>query len=70
MAKEINVQQELKKTEERFQQGMKKLQEELNEQKKLVDQFVKENPYIALGIVFITGLGLGVLLTLAASGKG
>jgi ElaB/YqjD/DUF883 family membrane-anchored ribosome-binding protein len=33
------------------------------EQQKLVDDFVHENPYMAMGIGLLAGLGLGVLLS-------
>lgn len=33
------------------------------EQRKLVDDFVNENPYMAMGIGLLAGLGLGLVLS-------
>jgi len=61
MSESMDVQKEIQKIEERVDQGMKDMQSRLMEQKKVVDEFVKEKPYIALGIAFIAGLTLGCL---------
>jgi len=61
MSESMDVQKEIQKIEERVDQGMKEMQSRLMEQKKVVDEFVKEKPYLALGIAFIAGLTLGCL---------
>ncbi|MEM2905480.1 MAG: hypothetical protein QW057_01185 [Candidatus Bathyarchaeia archaeon] len=69
MSKEIDVQQELRKLEGRMEEGLKTLQETMMEQKKIVDEFVKAKPYVALGIVFVAGLTLGALAGLLARSR-
>ena len=69
MSESMDVQKEIQKIEERVDQGMKDMQSRLMEQKKVVDEFVKEKPYMALGIAFIAGLTLGCLAALIGRSK-
>ena len=69
MSERMDVQKELQKIEERMEQGMKEMQGRLMEQKKVADEFVKEKPYMAMGMVFIAGLTLGCLAALIGRSK-
>jgi len=69
MSKEIDVPQELKKIEARMEEGMTALRETLMEQKKVVDELVKQRPYVALGMAFMAGLTLGAIMGLAAKAR-
>ena len=69
MSERMDVQKELQKIEERMEQGMKEMQSRLMEQKKVADEFVKEKPYMAMGMVFIAGLTLGCMAALIGRSK-
>ena len=42
--------------------GSEELNKTMREQQKQIDDFVHEKPYMAMGIGFMAGLGLGVVL--------
>lgn len=69
MSERIDVQKELQRIEEKVEQGMKEMQSRLMDQKKVVDEFVREKPYMALGIAFIAGLTLGCLAAVVGRSK-
>ena len=59
----------IKQVQEALQLGIKDLKDRMDEQVKNVDKLVQEKPLVTLGVVFVAGLALGVLATLAARGK-
>ena len=50
------------KVDESVHERIDELSKTLLEQQKLIDEFVHEKPYMAMGIGFLAGLGLGVVL--------
>lgn len=62
-------QENIEQIEEKMEEKIKSLNIKLMEQKKVIDEFVKEKPYVVLGIGFVAGLGFGLLLSLVKSRK-
>ena len=50
------------KVGESVHKGSEELTKTMHERQKQVDDFVHEEPYMAMGISFLAGLGLGVVL--------
>ena len=59
----------IEKIEEEMEEKIKDLNVKIMEQKKVIDDFVKEKPYVAMGIGFVAGLGFGLILSLVKSRK-
>jgi len=67
MSEKMDIPQEIKRVEEQLKQGIKEVQDRLMEQKKVVDEVVREKPLMTLGIVFLAGLTLGALMAMVKS---
>ena len=50
------------KVDESVHDHLEELSKTMVEQQKLIDEFVHEKPYMAMGFGFLAGLGLGVVL--------
>lgn len=69
MSEKMDVAHEIKRVEERMQQEMKELHEKIDKHRKEMDEFVKEKPEMAMGIVFLAGLTFGALMALMTRHK-
>ncbi|MBN1682034.1 hypothetical protein JW865_00590 [Candidatus Bathyarchaeota archaeon] len=63
------IEEEMDEIEEEIEEKIKDLNVKLMEQKKVIDDFVKEKPYVAMGLGFVAGLGFGLILSLVKSRK-
>ncbi len=69
MSEKSDVQAGIRQVQDQVQQGVRELKEKLAVHGENMDKFVKEKPYVAIGVVFVAGLTLGILATLAARGR-